>query len=374
MHHTGLYIGLMSGTSIDSIDAAMVEFSPAPHILATHTEPLSDAIKSQILALCEAGPDEIERAGRLDRTLGYLFAQAANTLLEKASLAPSRVTAIGSHGQTIRHRPPDTGMPAQQAFTLQIADPNTICELTGIATVADFRRRDIAAGGQGAPLVPAFHRAVFHDPAHHRAIINVGGMANITVLARDGRVAGYDIGPGNALMDGWILRHRGVRYDDKGTWSASGKVVQPLLDALLNHPFFAEPPPKSTGREAFNMPWLDQCIGDLGGEIAAEDVQATLLELTASAIATCVNSTEPTLEDVYICGGGAYNDQLMSRLKTLIHPRDLASTAQLGIEPGWVEAAAFAWLARQTLAKQAGNLPTATGAQSNRILGGIYLP
>lgn len=367
MHHAGeLYVGLMSGTSLDGIDTVLVELAQSPRLIAARTFPLPDELRAQLLSLCLPGDDEIERMGQADRLLGLACAKAVNALLQSAAVPSAAVRAIGSHGQTIRHRPPGT---RPQPFTLQIGDPTSIAQLTGITTVADFRRRDIAAGGHGAPLVPAFHRAVFKG-THTRAIVNIGGIANVTLLPTDGVVIGFDTGPGNTLIDAWISRHRGLAYDRDGAWAAGGRVVPDLLQGLLADGYFAAPAPKSTGREYFSAAWLDTHLAGVTAEPV--DVQATLVELTACSIAQAIAALEPAPYEVFVCGGGAYNGYLMTRLEALLHPRLLGSTAQLGIEPEWVEAAAFAWLAQQTLAGRPGNEPAVTGAADYCVLGAIY--
>jgi anhydro-N-acetylmuramic acid kinase len=371
-----LYIGLMSGTSLDGIDAALVAFpndgstETSPSLIAARTFPLAAPLREELLSLCQPGANEIERLGRADRTLGQAFGQAVVTLLEQSGVPADAVTAIGSHGQTVRHRPHATD--SSPAFTLQIGDPCTIAEMTGITTVADFRRRDIAAGGQGAPLVPAFHRAVFGG-ARNRVILNIGGMANITALAAHGSlpVLGFDTGPGNTLLDSWIAQKRQLDCDRDGAWAASGQTHSALLATLLRDAYFCSPPPKSTGREYFNLAWLQNALDGHPG-ITPEDVQATLAELTATSIADAIRSLPFTANEVFVCGGGARNLDLMQRLERLLHPRQLGHTGQLGIDPEWVEAAAFAWLARETLAGRAGNEPAVTGACGPRILGGIY--
>jgi len=366
-----LYIGLMSGTSADAVDAVLVDLSNGTKLLAHHSQKFPPSLRQRIHQLCTPGDNEIDRMGMLDVELGHHFAQTTNQLLATAGAAPSDVIAIGSHGQTIRHRPPAS---CEYAFTLQIGDPNTIAELTGITTVADFRRRDMAVGGQGAPLVPAFHRALFHSDKSNRAIVNIGGMANITWLPQDNQqnVVGFDTGPGNVLMDGWILEHRQQAYDQNGAWAASGTPIGALLEQLLQHPFFVQKPPKSTGRESFNQTWLTTHLTQLG-EVSAADVQATLLELTAISIAECVNSLSTEDKEVYICGGGAYNTRLMQRLEAHMNNCKVASTTDLGIAPEWIEAMAFAWLAQQTLLRKPGNLRAVTGANRDVILGGIYV-
>lgn len=364
-----LYVGLMSGTSLDGIDTVLVELGRTPRLIAARTFPLGDALRAQLLALCQPGADEIERMGQADRALGLACADAVNALLAEASIAPSAIRAIGSHGQTIRHRPPGTRQP--HAFTLQIGDAGSIAQHTGITTVADFRRRDIAAGGHGAPLVPAFHRAVFTG-ARTRAVVNIGGIANVTLLPTGGPVSGFDTGPGNTLMDAWISRHRGLNYDRDGAWAASAAIAPSLLKILIDDPYFAAAAPKSTGREYFNLEWLDRHIAQIDADLSAADIQATLAELTARSIAQVIVALSPTPHEVFICGGGAYNRHLMLRLEALLHPRQLGNTAQLGIDPEWVEAAAFAWLAQQTLAGKPGNEPAVTGASDYCVLGAIY--
>ena len=365
-----LYIGLISGTSADGIDAALVDLADTPRLLAHHSLPFETDLRHRIHALCASGADEIERAGAMDCELGELFARAALALLEQAGVNASAITAIGSHGQTIRHRPPGT---VPQPFTLQIADPNIIAARTGITTVADFRRRDLALGGQGAPLVPAFHRAVFSHAHTPRAIVNIGGIANITWLAAGQPLLGFDTGPGNGLMDAWIGRHRRLGYDARGDWARTGRVDEMLLQTLLRHPYLALPVPKSTGREDFHLEWLDSQLTDFT-RLPPEDVQATLMALTVETIARDIErqSNGQKSCEVYICGGGALNDYLMESLAARLAPHPVASTTQLGIDPEWVEAATFAWLAQQTLAGLPGNVPSVTGARDSVVLGGIY--
>lgn len=379
-----LYIGLMSGTSLDGIDAALLDLTDHPKLVAAKTYPLPEQLRSDLLALCLPGNDEIERMGAADRRLGLEFGRAVTQLLRDAAVPASAVRAIGSHGQTIRHRASQTIDERSYPFTLQIGDPTTIAEITGITTVADFRRRDIAAGGQGAPLVPAFHHALFGnkqpvnkpaaknqpDDTQTRAIVNIGGIANITGLNPSDNVIGFDTGPGNTLLDHWIHRHTGAHYDRDGAWAKTGTPIPTLLDAWLRDPYFALPPPKSTGREYFHGDWLDRHLA--GKSWAPADVQATLIELTARTITDGITALPFAVNAVYVCGGGAYNHCLMTRLETLLYPRQLASTTQLGIAPEWVEAAAFAWLAQQTLHGKPSNLPSATGATGHRILGAIY--
>ncbi len=363
-----LFIGLMSGTSADSIDAALLSFEDnTANLLAHHSADISD-LQKEIFALAQPGENEIQRLNQLDRELGIRFAEATNHLLTISNRSAGDVAAIGSHGQTIRHQPPGCKA-CEHAFSHQIGDPNTIAFLTGITTVADFRRRDIAAGGQGAPLVPAFHRAVFEKNGVCRAIVNIGGMANITCLPGDGTLLGFDTGPGNVLMDGWIKQHLQQPYDNKGQWATTGELLPELLQQMLQHPYFSLPAPKSTGREAFNMDWLASILPMI---TAAEDVQATLLDLTAASIVDALTTLPGPVEEIYLCGGGAFNTALINRIATLATPVPVNTTAALGMDPKWVEAAAFAWLARQTLANQSGNAPEATGASRALVLGGIY--
>ncbi|MFD1216041.1 anhydro-N-acetylmuramic acid kinase [Microbulbifer celer] len=367
-----LYVGLMSGTSVDSIDAVLMAFPDAgdtleeqPHTLAAIGHPIASQTREAILALCAPGPSELDRAGQLDRQLGQHFAEATLALLRKANIAPDQVRAIGSHGQTVRHRPPGS---VSTPFSLQIGDPNTIAAITGITTVADFRRRDMALGGQGAPLMPAFHNAVFRT-SRDRAVVNIGGMANITELAADGGVRGYDTGPGNALLDYWVKLQRGLDYDADGAWAASGAVHPELLNRLLADPFFSAPAPKSTGREAFNPTWLERA--SVGLELAPADVQATLAEVTAATIANGVHEFAAGGE-LLICGGGARNKNLMARIQRRLPTWSVAPTDHYGIDADWVEGAGFAWLARQTVHGRAGNCPAVTGASRETVLGAIY--
>ena len=365
-----LLVGLMSGTSMDAIDAALVRCSGSTAVLVDCLEqPIARELRERIHALSHPGENEITRLGQLDRELGYVFADATRRLLAKADVTAEKVRAIGSHGQTVRHHPPTVAAADRDAFTLQIGDPNTIAELTGITTVADFRRRDIAAGGEGAPLVPAFHSAVFSHPAKTRAIVNIGGIANVSLL-HDGGVTGFDTGPGNTLLDQWILACRGETYDPLGSWAAEGDVDEGLLTALLSHDFLAQEPPKSTGKEAFNLAWLETVL-----ELTRppdQDIQATLAEFTAATIANALAACENKVDEVYVCGGGAANTDLMRRLYRRLEDCHLGTTDELGCDPAWVEAVAFAWLAWRTLEGHSGNLPAVTGAAGERILGAIF--
>ncbi len=362
----------MSGTSVDAVDCALVRCSDDEvALLATHEHTIPSEIKKRIAALCHSGSDEIERMGVLDRQLGQLFAEATLQLLATARTKPGQVRAIGSHGQTIRHRPPSAAAGEAHSFSLQIGDPNTIAEHTGITTIADFRRRDIAAGGEGAPLAPAFHAAALARPGINRAIVNIGGIANATFLEGGELHSGFDTGPGNTLLDHWIASIRGEPYDDKGQWSATGQANQVLLANLLTHRYFSKVGPRSTGKEEFNLAWLESHLTALD-TISPVDVQATLVELTSTTIAAAVNSSPLDIPEIYVCGGGSHNSHLMQRLADQLAPATLERTSAIGMDPDWVEAATFAWLASRTLASLAGNCPSVTGAEGTRVLGGIY--
>lgn len=355
----------MSGTSLDGVDAVLAETSRQDpiRIVRTHYLPYPDELRARLLALHAPQPDEIHLAALAANNLAHLYADAVRVLLD--GIAPDSVRAIGCHGQTVRHRPAD-------GYTLQIGNAALLAELTGIAVVSDFRSRDIAAGGQGAPLVPAFHARVLRSPGIHRVIANIGGIANVTDLPTDGSVRGWDTGPGNMLMDAWIARHRDARYDRDGAWAASGRSHSGLLASLRQHPYLQQSPPKSAGREQFNLDWLDATLARLDQTIDPVDVQATLLEFTAVSLADAVSRNCMGAQELYVCGGGAHNDALMQRLGAHLPGLRVATTATLGIDPDWVEALAFAWLARQALHHAPGNLPAVTGARGERILGAIY--
>jgi anhydro-N-acetylmuramic acid kinase len=364
-----LLVGLMSGTSMDAVDAVLVRIgSDDFELLACYEHPMPSSLRERIHTLSHPGEQEIHGLGELDRELGEHFAEAVRTLLSQSSTSADRVRAIGSHGQTVRHHPPSVSLPGERAYTLQIGDPNTIAESTGITTVADFRRRDLAAGGEGAPLIPAFHDFLFANADKRRAVVNIGGIANASLLL-GGDVSGVDTGPGNTLLDHWILRHRGEHYDPLGAWSAEGEVNSSLLAALSAHPYLALAPPKSTGKEAFNLDWLDEVL-ESRPAVSPQDVQATLAEFTAVSIAESL--AEFSLDDVYVCGGGASNTDLMRRLYQRLSPVYLGTTTELGCDPAWVEASAFAWLAWRTLNGLPGNVAAVTGASGPRVLGAIY--
>lgn len=352
---------------MDSIDAALVDLGNDQfQLLHNFRFDIPAALRHELGNLCVPGQNEIDRLGAADRTLGRLFAQAANALITDSKLPRENIRAIGSHGQTIRHRPNQ----GANNFTLQIGDPSTIAQQTGLTTVADFRRRDIAAGGQGAPLAPAFHRAAFSSNTCNRVIVNIGGMANITSLNTRSTTTGFDTGPGNILMDAWTQRHLNKPYDEDGEWADSGNNIPALLAQLLQHSYFKKAAPNSTGREEFNFGWLESQL--INSDHSPADVQATLLELTATTIAEAIVTLAEPVNEIYVCGGGAYNKHLMRRLEHLLKPHRIGTTQLLGIAPAWVECAAFAWLAKQTLAGLPGNLPTVTGAKHEVILGAIY--
>ncbi len=357
----------MSGTSIDSIDAILVGFdSTEQHVLAYHEQPWPPELQQKLQAITTPGNNEIDRMGSLDVQVGDLFARAAVELLQKTAIKPGLVRAIGCHGQTIRHRP-EGDLP----FTLQIGDPNRIAEVTGITTVADFRRRDMAAGGQGAPLVPAYHEWLFRKSGECRVILNIGGIANLTILPADPvtPVLGFDSGPGNILLDRLAHIHLAQPFDRSGAWAASGAIDPELLQKLLSDPYFARPYPKSTGREYFNHDWLDT---KLNADIKPEDLQATLTAVTATSIHQAIELAAADVARVIVCGGGVHNSELMRQLQERLGKVPLETTSEYGIEPNRVEAAAFAWLAKRTMEHRSGNLPTVTGASRAVILGGIY--
>lgn len=364
---SALYIGLISGTSADGIDAALVGFDrDQPQLVAALTHPWPADLRARILATAQ---DEmrldLDAYGRLDVAIGECFAAAALRLLHDSGTPSSRVRAIGSHGQTLRHRPH-----GEHPFTLQVGDPSVIAERSRIDVVADFRRADVAAGGQGAPLLPAVHAMLLGSPGQTRVVLNLGGIANITVLGSDGRVFGFDTGPANGLMDAWCLRHRGEAFDRDGAFAREGSIDNDLLAALLADPYFALPPPKSTGREHFHLAWLDRQARVT--ELPPADVQATLLELSARSVADAIDRHAPNTVDVLACGGGVHNGALMERLTALLATCVVRSTSEEGVDPDYLEATAFAWLARQRLLGLPGNLPAVTGARGPRVLGAVY--
>lgn len=358
-----LYIGIMSGTSLDGVDAALVEFhASSPRTVATYYLPYPDSIRQEALSLHDTGNDELHRAALLAQELAKLYATAVACLLDGAGIQAHQVVAIGCHGQTIRHRPAD-------GYTSQLNAPALLAELTGISVVADFRSRDIAAGGQGAPLVPAVHEALFKSKTIHRALLNLGGIGNLTNLPPAGSTEGFDCGPANILLDAWVYKHLGQTFDKDGQWASKGKPINALLAKLQSHPFFQLVPPKSCGREEFNLAWLKS---NLTGQENPEDVQATLLHLTAWSASNAVSRWCGQPEELFVCGGGAHNAPLLQLLQTALPNTRIASTEVLGISPDWLEAIAFAWLARQHCLGLHGNLPEVTGAKGPRILGAMY--
>lgn len=357
------YLGVMSGTSLDGLDIALIEQDQHTRLVATHYLPMPAALHAELLALCSSGPDELARAALAEQRWVELAAQGIQTLLAEQQLQPADVRAIGSHGQTIRHEP-------ARGFSIQIGNPALLAELTGISVISDFRRRDIAAGGQGAPLVPAFHEALFAT-GQRCAVLNVGGFSNLSLLQPERPVHGFDCGPGNVLLDAWIQLQRGERFDRDGAWAANGVVIPELLHALLNDPFFQTRGPKSTGRELFSLEWLQQHLAQLP-PYAPADVQATLLEMTAQSIIDALTAAQQNTETLLVCGGGAHNGALMRRLQSLLPNARVSSTAAQGVPPDWVEAMAFAWLAHCCLEQIPANRPSVTGARGLRVLGAIY--
>ena len=353
----------MSGTSLDGIDAALVDLSgDAPALLASHYQAYPPSIKDALLALHHPAPNELHQSQLISNELARAYAEATHALLKGAGVQADQVQAIGCHGQTVRHRP-------EHGYTIQLNNAALLAELTHIHVVSDFRSRDIAAGGQGAPLVPAFHALVLRHADIHRAILNIGGIANLTDLPPSGKVTGFDTGPGNLLMDAWIGKHLDLPYDKDGAWAASGTVIPALLARLLAEPFFTMAPPKSTGRDLFNVAWLERL---LHGNESDADVQATLLALTVNSIADAVKRFCPGTKELYLCGGGAHNGTLAAHLQQALPRCHIQKTEALGIAADWMEAIAFAWLAQQTLHLRPANLPVVTGAKHPCVLGAIY--
>jgi len=359
---SSLYIGLMSGTSLDGVDGVLADFADgAIRTLEAAFTPFPPALRAELMALQANGHNEIEREAIAATALAQAYAACVEALKAQAS---GPLAAIAVHGQTVRHRP-------ELGFTRQTNNPALLAELTGIDVIADFRSRDVAAGGQGAPLVPAFHAAAFGKAGTTRVVVNIGGIGNISVLHGDGRVTGYDTGPGNVLLDGWIRRHQGKEYDEDGAWGASGRVDEGLLAALLAESYFHLPAPKSTGRDLFHMEWLDARLAGFTG-VAPADVQATLTALTARTIADAIQREGVAVDTVYVCGGGAYNGALLRAIGAELGGVNVESTAALGVAPNRVEALAFAWLGWSFVHRTPGNLPAVTGARGPRILGALY--
>lgn len=367
----GVYLGMMSGTSMDGVDGVAVQFARGrpPVVLAEAFVHFTENMRNALFALQQPGDNEIERAALAANALAARYAVCCHELLRSASLSADDVRAIGSHGQTVRHRP-------EKGYTVQIQNPALLAELTHIDVVADFRSRDVASGGQGAPLVPAFHATVFGAKDETRVVCNLGGISNVTILGASGAVRGFDCGPANALLDLWAVRHLGKPYDEHGQFAASGTLHQPLLNVLLDEPFFALQPPKSTGRDLFNAQWLDDRLRGFE-TLPAADVQATLAALTAITVAREIERHAPDCRAVYVCGGGARNPVVMETLQRALDSSGVSgvpvmTTDALGVPPHHVEPLAFAWLAMRYIAREPGNVPAVTGAADERILGALY--
>ena len=367
-----LFVGLMSGTSLDGVDAVLVEWerddAAALAVRAHAHQPFDAALRTELMALNTAGPDELERGARAAIALAHAYADGADAVVAQAGVTAASVRAVGAHGQTVRHHPDAAG----GGYSIQLFNGAVLAERCGIDVVCDLRSRDLAAGGQGAPLVPAFHADLFAQRGEARAVLNVGGIANLTLLHADGRVGGFDSGPGNVLMDLWSVEQRRVPYDDGGRWAASGRVDAALLQAMLREPYFARRPPKSTGRDLFHRSWLQAQLSALGRPVVASDVQATLAELTARTAADALHAHLPTARGLWVCGGGAFNQHLMARLAALLPGVPLALSDALGLPAQQVEAVAFAWLAREFVARRPANRPDVTGAAGARVLGCLY--
>ena len=366
-----LYIGLMSGTSLDGVDAVLARFpqdSGSTQVLAHCHQPFPADLRCDLLALNSPGDNELHRAALAANAVARSYAELTTQLLKTAGRTARDIAAIGAHGQTIRHRP---GEFDGCGYTTQLLNGALLAELTGVAVVCDLRSRDLAAGGQGAPLVPAFHRTLFGRADREVAVLNIGGISNISLLSADGRTLGFDCGPGNCLMDLWIARHLGCSFDAGGAWAASGTLLPAMLQALLDEPFFTRPPPRSTGRDLFNEQWLAAQVPTLESAAAA-NVQATLLELTAQSIARCLHDHAPATQELLVCGGGALNTRLMQRLQQLLPDTTVQPTDARGLPAMQVEAAAFAWLAMRWVHALPGNLQEVTGAAGPRILGSMY--
>jgi anhydro-N-acetylmuramic acid kinase len=371
----GLFAGLMSGTSLDGVDGVLVHLADdrRPRCLAHVHHPFSDALRLELLALNAPGADELHRAALAANAIARLYAAVMQALLHAAGIGAPEVRAVGAHGQTVRHRP---GEFDGTGYTAQLLNGALLAELTGIDVVCDLRSRDVAAGGQGAPLVPAFHRAIFSADHEAVAVLNIGGIANLTLLppARADALGlvGFDCGPGNVLMDGWCETHTGHRFDEGGRWAASGRVDIALLRRLLTDSYFDRPPPKSTGRDLFHRAWLDQAMADVGADVEPADVQATLAELTALSAADALQRHAPATQRLLVCGGGAHNSHLMRRLAAHLPDLTVSSTDSAGVPADQVEAMAFAWLAQAFVERHPGNLPSVTGARGARVLGALH--
>ena len=373
---SGLFIGLMSGTSLDGVDGVLARFSPdgAMQVLGHALRPFPDAFKDALLQLNQSGPDELHRAALAGNELARHYAEVVRDLLAQSGHAPQAITAVGAHGQTVRHRPLEfDGQPGQAAvgYTWQLNNPALLAELTGIDVVADFRTRDLAAGGQGAPLVPAFHQGVFGQPEETVAVLNIGGISNLSVLQPSGQVTGWDCGPGNALMDHWCQLHTGQAFDRDGQWAAAGQASPALLERLLSESYLHQKPPKSTGRDLFNPAWLQQHLSQAPA-LAPQDIQATLTAFTAQACIRDVQAHAQGAQSLIVCGGGALNGHLMALLAQGLTGVSVVSSEVRGLPPLQVEAAAFAWLAFKAVRREPASLTSVTGARGARVLGAVY--
>jgi len=370
-----VFIGLMSGTSLDGIDGVLVDFAAGGdaslRVLAHAHVAFDPALRAELMALNRAGDDEIHRVALAGNRLARSYAEVIASLLETGGLTPQQVTAVGCHGQTLRHRP---GEFDSVGYTVQVNAPALLAELSSIDVVADFRSSDVAAGGQGAPLVPAFHRALFGRPGRAVSVLNLGGIANLTSIGADGATTGFDCGPANVLLDLWCAACTGRRLDAEGAWAGTGRVDARLLDALLAEPYFALPPPKSTGRDLFHAQWLEGHLASAGARprLPAQDIQATLSELTARTCADAVRRHAAAAHELIVCGGGAFNADLMTRLARMLAPNAVLSSGERGLPADQVEACAFAWLARAFVRREAGNIAAVTGASGPRVLGALY--
>jgi anhydro-N-acetylmuramic acid kinase len=362
------YIGMMSGTSFDGLDAVLIDFADNFKTLGNISLDMPEALRMQLQQISQTNePHLLTNLYTLDAELGSFYSEAVQQLLHATKTNAKDILAIGCHGQTIRHFPN-----ANPPFTAQLGDPNIIAAKTGITTVADFRRRDLAFGGQGAPFAPLFHHAFMQSPNENRAIVNIGGFANVTLLPKSGSVSGFDTGPGNVLLDAWMQKQKNLSFDDRGKFAETGKVNKNLLARLLQHPYFAQKPPKSTGRDDFNLDWLESVLHMCNEAVSLEDVQATLAELTAFTIASAIEESQPDTDKLYICGGGANNIFLLSRIKTQLPKIEVQTTEALGIHPQHTEAALMAWLAKQTMERKPIDLRAITGSTTPSILGGVY--
>lgn len=365
-----IYVGVMSGTSLDGIDVVITEFYPNNlNLIAADSLPFDPALKKDILSIIKGTNTHLSLLGQVDVALGYAYSDAINQVIEASPIQPDDIRAIGCHGQTVYHEPN-----ARYPFSMQIGNGNVIAEKTGITTVCDFRQRDMVVGGQGAPLVPAFHHNLFYNGDINRVIVNIGGISNISIIPANSerKMTGFDTGPGNGLMDQWYQLHHSGDYDKGGEWASKGQIHQGLYEKMIADPYFSLTAPKSTGREYFNLSWIEQRLSEVNAQISGEDIQRTLLELTAFTLADAIRAYAEDCDEIYICGGGAYNQFLMRQLEKHLSPLTVMTTLELGLAPDWVEACAFAWLAKRTIEHKTGNYPAVTGASHPTILGAVY--